>query len=77
VDCLVDVAREIGWWVSCVDGHKLNELIPCLEADSDAPHMVIASTIKGKGVGYMEGIPKWHACWPNPEEEKIAMAELS
>jgi transketolase len=39
--------------------------------------MIIAQTVKGKGVSYMENNPKWHACWPDPEHEKIAIKELS
>ena len=48
-----------------------------LKEDKNEPHLVIADTIKGKGVSFMENQPKWHANWPSPEYEKKAVEELS
>lgn len=81
VDCLVDVAREIGWGVACKDGHDINELVLCLGSMSEnkyhVPNMIIADTIKGKGASIMEGKPEWHARWPNKEEEESILADLA
>lgn len=54
--------RSFGWRVNEVDGHDLAELRSALQSESqqEMPHIVIAHTIKGKGVPYMENIPKWH-----------------
>ena len=41
------------------------------------PKFIFAHTVKGKGVSYMENAPEWHAKWPDPEHEKIAIDELS
>src|SRR5512135_1393314 len=69
VDCLAKVANEIGWIVHNVDGHDVEKLVDLLECKyNTAPHMIIADTVKGKGVSFMEGKPEWHAKWPNPEE---------
>jgi len=42
----------------------------------DQPSMVIAHTIKGKGISFMENVPIWHYRMPNEQELKIACAEL-
>ena len=41
------------------------------------PKLIIANTIKGKGVSFMEGKGEWHAKFPNPAEEKQAFEELA
>ena len=45
--------------------------------EPNKPKFVFAHTVKGKGVSYMENEPAWHAKWPDPEHEKIAIEELS
>jgi len=76
VDCLVDVAAEIGWHVFCADGHDVNKLTEFMRYDCNKPHMIIADTIKGKGVSFMENDPAWHACWLDDHRESLAMEEL-
>ena len=69
--------KEFGWNVLEVDGHNFYELIPALgEKVSEKPNMVIAHTIKGKGISFMEGIPKWQTRKLNEEELKQAYGEL-
>ena len=43
----------------------------------DKPQLIIANTIKGKGVSFMEDDPAWHACWPNLKQEAQALEELA
>lgn len=74
-----DKWRAFGWDVHEVDGHNIEALMDILgkpkQIDS-APRAVIAHTVKGKGVSYMENAPLWHFRLPNSEELKIAMEEL-
>lgn len=70
------IAKIIGWDVQCVNGHSCAELEYCLIEPVKEPVLIIADTVKGKGVSFMEDSPKWHACWPNEEQEKQALKEL-
>jgi len=67
-----------GWSVVTVDGHDLNELARVLSvpAGSGGPTVVIANTIKGRGISFMEGVVKWHHGVPSDEEYGRALAEL-
>ena len=68
-----------GWDVHEVDGHdveKLRETIARLDTRSGLPHVLIARTVFGKGVSYMENQIKWHY-WPMSDEEyRRALVEL-
>lgn len=78
VEKIGTIAEHIGWLVSEVNGHEITELVKAMVLkEKDKPVMIIAHTLKGKGVSYMEGKPEWHSRWPNKEEEQIAMEELS
>jgi len=78
VDCLENVARECGWLVEVIDGHNIDEIVEALKVHpTGTPYMIIANTVKGKGVSYMENVPCWHAQWPDPEHEKQAFEDLS
>ncbi len=69
--------RSFGWDVEVVDGHDFNSLIPALSKISDRPRAVIAKTVKGKGVSFMEGLGVWHGKVPSDEQYVQAMKELS
>jgi len=80
---LGDVAskwRAFGWNVLDVDGHDMAGLVAALECARElagrGPVAVIARTIKGKGVSFMEGRFEWHGKAPNDEEFRRAMAEI-
>jgi len=77
---LPDKWRAFGWAVREIDGHDTDAILDAIEwaqGVSDAPQVVIARTIKGKGVSYMEDVPRWHGTAPpNDEEMVIALAEL-
>lgn len=69
--------ESFGWDVSEIDGHNYEEIIPALRYRKEGyPRMIIAHTIKGKGVSYMEGDPKWHARYPKGGELARAYREL-
>nr|WP_321295945.1 transketolase [uncultured Sphaerochaeta sp.] len=72
--------RAFGWKVVQIDGHDMQQIVDALDAipnQPDAqPTMIIADTIKGKGVSYMEGTPAWHGGVPTKEQYEQAMREL-
>ncbi len=75
---LAEKFAAFGWAVRTVNGHDLDELTAALQAPltPDKPSVVIAQTIKGKGVSFMEDVAKWHHGVPTDEEYKTALAEL-
>jgi transketolase len=71
--------QSFGWNVIEVDGHDLSQIIQALEKAPETtgqPTAIIARTIKGKGVSFMENNPDFHGKAPNAEEMKIALKEL-
>jgi len=71
--------EAFGWLTEEVDGHNLNELERALKKENNftQPRVILANTIKGKGVSIMEGDPRWHWRLPNRRELKTFMAELN
>lgn len=80
IEPVVDKWRSFGWATIEVDGHSIEELLRAFrEARSikGKPTIIIADTIKGKGVSYMENVSHWHGTRvPNREELAQAIAEL-
>ena len=78
---LGDKFRAFGWQVFVCDGNDLESVIATLEsardADGDRPRAIIAETVKGKGVSFMEDKAGWHGKAPNAEETEAAIAELT
>ena len=77
---LVDKFHAFGFVVRQVDGHDVGELMKVLSAvpfDKGKPSAVIAKTVKGKGVSFMENEPKWHHSTPSDEEYQKALEELA
>ena len=70
--------ESFGWYVQEIDGHNFKEIISAVEnaKKQDKPIMIIANTIKGRGVSFMENNVSWHGKAPNDEEYKRAMEEL-
>lgn len=70
--------RAFGWTVRSVNGHDYAELTKALTDAPEAgkPTIVIANTVKGRGVSFMENVAKWHHGVPSEAEFKQAMAEL-
>lgn len=77
---LADKWRAFGWHTLCVDGHDIEALQKAFAeaaATKGKPTCILANTVKGKGVSFMEGNPKWHGVTPNPEEVELALKELA
>jgi len=71
--------RAFGWEVKEIDGHNMEEVmagLDFLEAINDKPAILIAHTIKGAGVSFMENNPSFHGAAPNDEQFAQAMLEL-
>ena len=74
-----DTWRSFNWGVKEVDGHNFKELVSALKSvpfKKGRPSVIIAHTIKGKGVSFMEDTVEWHYHTPNDEHLKKAMEEL-
>ena len=68
-----------GFDVHDVDGHDtdaLSRLFGNLDYEGEIPHAIIAHTVKGKGVSFMENRPEWHHTIPTMEQGEMALAEL-
>lgn len=77
---MADKLRAFGWAVQEVDGHNMEQVVSALEAvpmERGKPNAIVAHTIKGKGVSFMENVPMWHLRGPTPEEAKTAYSELA
>lgn len=71
--------KAFGWNVVVIDGHDLDQIEGAVKAAKEAkgqPTAVLAKTVKGKGVSYMENAVDWHGKAPNDEEYAVAMKEL-
>ncbi len=80
VEPLVDKWLGFGWHVIEVDGHSipaLQEAFAQAAATKGKPTVVIAHTVKGKGVSFMENNPKFHGQAPTPAEVELALKELA
>ena len=69
---------SFGWDVYRIDGHNMNDIMATLSLPnhSNKPRVIIADTIKGKGVSFMEGDKGWHGVAPNEEDLNRALKEL-
>ncbi len=81
IENLADKWRAFGWQVHEVNGHdltSLTELLRRLKADSGRlqPACVVANTVKGKGVSYMETEPGWHLGYLAPVDAQAAVEEI-
>ena len=71
--------RSFGFEIIKIDGHDIEEIIKAFEVAKnikDKPTCIIAKTIKGKGISYMENQASWHGKAPNEEQYKEAMVSL-
>ena len=69
---------SFGWDVHRINGHNMTEIIKILQKaiHPDKPRVIIADTIKGKGVSFMEGKTAWHGVAPSKEDYDKALKEL-
>ena len=73
--------RDFGWDVQSVDGHDTDALETAMKKaraaeGSGKPQMILAHTVKGKGVSFMENNILWHYRTPQGEEYEAALKEL-
>lgn len=71
-----DKWKAFGWTVTTVDGHEPQALWLAMSQPLDAPHIIIARTVKGKGVSFMENRVEWHYRHPDRNELAVALSEL-
>jgi len=79
VEPIVEKWEAFGWYVIDIDGHNMEAIVDALdEADSvtGRPTMVVARTVKGKGVSFFEGKVEYHGLAPTHEELASALKEL-
>ncbi|MGQ9501383.1 MAG: transketolase [Anaerolineae bacterium] len=79
IEPLCDKWRAFNWETFDIDGHSMQQIVDTIEAAQQVrgrPSVIIAHTIKGKGVSFMENQCDWHGRAPNEEEYKRAMEEL-
>lgn len=74
---LVERWQAFGWEAYEVDGHDVDELELALSTSHNRPKVLIARTIKGKGVSFMEDKLEWHYKSPNAEQYALALCELT
>ncbi len=79
VDPLGDKFRSFGWHVVECDGHDMGQVLKAFEEAQHAkgkPTVIIATTVKGKGVDFMENVAGWHGKAPSFDEAKQGLAQL-
>ncbi len=79
VDPLADKYKAFGWNVVEIDGHDFAQILGAFEtaaATQGQPTVILAHTVKGKGVSFMENQAGWHGVAPNKEQFEKAMPEL-
>jgi len=81
IEPLEDKYRAFGWEVARVDGHDMQQMVAVLEHAKTRPRagkplLIIADTVKGKGVSFMENVAGWHGKSPNQEELLKGLQEL-
>lgn len=71
--------ESFGFFVQSIDGHDVEaiaEAIDRAKAEKGRPSMILANTVKGKGISFMEGKHEWHGKTPNDEQFELAFQEL-
>ncbi len=79
IEPLEDKYRAFGWEVIRVDGHDMPQVLRAFEkakATAERPAVILAQTVKGKGVSFMEDAAAWHGKAPNLDEMNKGLAEL-
>lgn len=78
IEPLADKFEAFGWSTCEIDGHDMEGVVEAFRAaqEADRPHVIIARTRKGKGVGFMESSPYWHLGYLGPADRARAEAEI-
>ena len=72
--------KAFGWNVQKIDGHNFDEISKAIDTakkSKDKPNIIIAKTVKGKGVSFMENEAGWHGVAPSQEQLEQALEELN
>lgn len=80
VEPVADKFRAFGWNVLEIDGHSFSQIFAALEKAKTSrgkPTLIVARTVKGKGVSFMENEVGWHGAPPSREQAEQALAELA
>jgi transketolase len=80
VDPVPDKWRAFNWNVIEIDGHNMEEIVSGLETAQTIkgkPTIIIAHTLKGKGVSFMENVAEWHGKAPSDDQRRRALEEIS
>ena len=76
---VIEKWQAFNWNVIDIDGNDMAQVVQALEeakSHQGAPTMIVANTVKGKGVSYMENVCEWHGKAPCQEEADQALDEL-
>lgn len=76
---LTDKWKAFNWNVIEIDGHDMEQVLAAYDqaaACTDKPSVIVAHTVKGKGVSFMENKAEWHGKAPNKEELELALEEI-
>jgi len=76
---VADKWRSFGWHVIAIDGHDFDRIFAAFSEARTVkgkPTFILADTLKGKGVSFMENVVDWHGKAPNADEAKKALKEL-
>ena len=79
IEPVADKWRAFGWHVMEIDGHDMARVVDALETAKTVkgkPTIIIAETVKGKGVSFMENVAEWHGKAPCAEEAACALEEI-
>jgi len=79
IEPLVDKYRSFGFYVLTIDGHDMEQILDAFKQarlNKGRPTLIVANTVKGKGVDYMENVAGWHGKAPNVQEMKDAIKQL-
>jgi transketolase len=79
LDPVMEKWQSFNWAVRAIDGHDMEQILDALfwaVEPRQSPSLIIAHTIKGKGVSFMEDQSKWHGKAPNKEQAEQALTEL-
>ena len=76
---ITDKFKAFGFHVILIDAHDFNQIEAAVEEAKTVkgqPTAIIAKSVKGKGVSFMENNPAWHGAAPNAEQYAVAIADL-
>ncbi len=79
IEPLPEKWKAFGWHTIEIDGHDLQQVVQAYDEAAGVtgkPQMIVARTIKGKGVSFMELAPGWHGVAPKPDQLEQALKEL-